>query len=60
MWTCGRFDKASPITMACCKSLLPGSQPVIFEDSSQTVYLEEREHYMYVVCGFLHRVEGVP
>ena len=60
LWTCGRFDEAQPETVAYYQSLLPGSRLVVFEESSHTAHLEERERYMQVVRDFLRRVEGTP
>ena len=58
LWTCGRYDEAQPETVAYYQSLLPGSELVIFEESSHTAHLEERTRYMGVVRDFLARVEA--
>ena len=58
LWTCGRYDEAQPDTVAHYRDLLPGSELVVFENSSHTGHLEERERYMQVVRDFLARVEG--
>jgi proline iminopeptidase len=58
LWTCGRYDEAQPDTVRHYQSLLPGSELVVFEESSHTGHLEERERYMAVVRDFLARVES--
>jgi len=60
MQASGSFDEAQPKTVAHYQSLLPGSGLVVFEDSSHTAHLEERERYIQVIRDFLHRVEGIP
>lgn len=57
LWTCGRFDEAQPETVASYQNLLPDSELVVFENSSHTAHLEERERYMQVIRGFLFKVE---
>jgi proline iminopeptidase len=57
LWTCGRFDEAQPETVAFYQSLLPDSELIVFENSSHTAHLEERERYMQVIRGFLFKVE---
>jgi proline iminopeptidase len=57
LWTCGRFDEAQPETVASYQKLLPDSELVVFENSSHTAHLEERERYMQVIRGFLFKVE---
>lgn len=57
LWTCGRFDEAQPETVAFYQSLLPDSELMVFENSSHTAHLEERERYMQVIRGFLFKVE---
>jgi proline iminopeptidase len=59
LWTCGRYDEAQPETVAYYQSLLPGSELVIFEESSHTAHLEERRRYMGTIREFLRRVERI-
>ena len=58
LWTCGRYDEATPETVEYYHDLLPGSELVVFEKSSHTAHLEEREAYMKVLRDFLARVES--
>jgi proline iminopeptidase len=58
LWTCGRYDEAQPATVAHYQSLLPGSELVVFENSSHTAHLEEREAYIRVLRDFLARAEA--
>jgi len=58
LFLCGRYDEATPAATEWYHSLLPGSELVIFEQSSHMPHLEEPEHYLQVVRNFLRRVEG--
>ncbi len=53
LFTCGRYDEASPETAAYYQSLVPGAQLAIFEKSSHVHHLEESEAYLQVVRDFL-------
>jgi proline iminopeptidase len=57
LFTCGRYDEATPETTAWYSSRLPGSELVVFENSSHLAHLEERERYLDVVRAFLSRAE---
>ena len=57
LFTCGRYDEATPETTAWYSTLLPGSQAVVFEHSAHMTMLEEPERYAAVVRDFLHRAE---
>lgn len=57
LWTCGRYDEAQPETVEHYRDCLPGSELVVFEQSSHTAHLEEREAYMRVLRDFLAKVE---
>jgi proline iminopeptidase len=59
LFTCGRYDEATPETVAGYSSRLPGSKLVVFEQSSHMCHLEERDRYNGVVRDFLREVEGV-
>ncbi|GMR10541.1 MAG: proline iminopeptidase-family hydrolase [Anaerolineae bacterium] len=56
LFTCGRFDEASPEATVMYQSLLPGSELVVFEKSSHTPHLEEQESYIREVRHFLNRI----
>lgn len=57
LFTCGRYDEATPETTAWYQSLLPGSKLVVFENSSHLTMIEEPDHYVQVIRDFLKEVE---
>lgn len=54
----GRYDEATPVITETVHRGIPGSEWVIFEQSSHLPHVEEPEHYRQVVEGFLERVEA--
>lgn len=58
LFTCGRYDEASPEATAWYQSLVPGAELAIFEHSAHLPHLEEREAYLATVREFLKRVES--
>jgi proline iminopeptidase len=56
LFTCGRFDEATPETTAFYRSKLPGSEMVVFEDASHEHHLEKPEEFLATVRGFLKRI----
>jgi proline iminopeptidase len=58
LYTCGRHDEATPETVDWYRSLTPGAELVVFEDSAHLAHLEERERYNDVIGAFLGRVEA--
>ena len=57
LFTCGRYDEATPEASAWYQSLLPHSELAIFEQSAHMAHLEETEQYVQTVRNFLHKVE---
>lgn len=57
LFTCGRYDEATPSTTAYYHSLLPGSEIAIFEDASHQHHLEKAEEYLKVVRNFIDKTE---
>jgi proline-specific peptidase len=53
----GRFDEATPTITKTVHQGIPGSEWVIFEESSHSPHIEESERYMQVLANFLDRVE---
>jgi len=53
LFTCGRYDEATPETTAWYQSLLPASKMVVFEQSAHMPHLEEKEHYLQTLRNFL-------
>ncbi len=58
LFTCGRFDEASPGTTEYYHKSLPGSEIYIFEESSHSHHLEKEDEFLSVVRSFLQRVES--
>ncbi len=57
LFTCGRFDEATPATTAFYQSRLPGAELAVFEDASHAHHLEKTAAYLAVVGDFLYRTE---
>jgi proline iminopeptidase len=58
LFTCGGYDEATPETTAWYSQQLPGSELVVFENSSHLAHLEERDRFLQVVREFLRKVDG--
>lgn len=56
--TSGRHDEATPLIAETVHHGIPGSEWVIFEESSHMAHAEEPERYMAVLDDFLTRVEA--
>lgn len=54
----GRHDEATPMIVETIHHRIPGSEWVIFEESSHMPHVEETERYLQVVNSFLSRVES--
>lgn len=57
LFACGRYDQASPATVADYQRRLPGAELVVFEQSAHLPHLEEPERFVAVLRDFLHRAE---
>lgn len=57
LFTCGRYDEATPEATAWYQSLLPKSEIAIFEQSAHMPHLEETEPYLRIISNFLCLVE---
>ncbi|MBO1268748.1 proline iminopeptidase-family hydrolase [Arthrobacter cavernae] len=57
LFICGRYDETRPEDTKFYQSLVPGSELVIFEESSHLPHLEEPERYAHALREFLHRCE---
>jgi proline-specific peptidase len=53
----GRYDLCTPAEQKVMREGIPGSEWVLFEDSSHVLHAEEPERFLEVVEGFLSRVE---
>lgn len=58
LFTCGRYDEATPETTAIYQQALPGSEMVVIEDASHEHHLEKPQEYLKLVRNFLRRIEG--
>ncbi|GGH84560.1 proline iminopeptidase [Pullulanibacillus pueri] len=58
LFTCGRYDEATPASTESYSRQLPGSTFHVFEKSAHVPYLEEPEEYIRVMRDFLQSVEG--
>jgi len=58
LFTCGRFDEATPESTTYFQSLVPGSELAIFEQSAHCAHIEERPAYLQLVRDFLSRAES--
>lgn len=60
LYTCGRYDEATPQSTKYFCSLTPNSKIHVFENSAHLPYLEETEEYLQVVSEFLRNVDSQP
>jgi L-proline amide hydrolase len=56
--TSGRYDESTPLLNEVLHKGIPGSEWVLFENSSHMAHVEERELYIATVRSFLERVEA--
>ncbi len=59
LFTCGRFDEATPEATAWYQSMVPGATMTVFEESAHLPHLGEEERYLAVLRGFLRRADAV-
>ncbi|WP_129690985.1 proline iminopeptidase-family hydrolase [Gottfriedia acidiceleris] len=57
MYTCGRYDEATPKSTEYFSELTPNGKFHVFEQSAHMPYIEEPEEYIRVVESFLKEVE---
>lgn len=57
LYTCGRYDEATPESTEYFSQLTPNSKVHIFEQSAHMPYLEETEEYLQVIGNFLQAVD---
>ncbi|GHH99179.1 proline iminopeptidase-family hydrolase [Neobacillus kokaensis] len=57
LYTCGRYDEATPDSTNYYSSLTPHSKFYVFENSAHMPYIEEPEEYLRVIGDFLNSVE---
>jgi proline iminopeptidase len=59
LYTCGRFDEATPETTEYFSHLTPNSHFHVFENSAHMPYVEEPEEYLHVIGGFLKSCDSI-
>ena len=57
LYTCGRYDEATPESTSYYKDLTPGAKMVIFEDASHEHHLEKKEEFISTAREFLRESE---
>jgi proline iminopeptidase len=57
LYTCGRYDEATPESTGYFSSLTPNSKFHVFENSAHMAYFEEKEEYLKVMRDFLNSVK---
>ncbi len=58
LFTCGRYDEATPDATAWYQSFIPGSRMVVFEESAHLSHLEEADRYNALMREFLASAEA--
>jgi proline iminopeptidase len=59
LFTCGRFDEATPETTKYYSSITPNSQFHVFENSAHMPYIEEPEEYLRIIGDFLKSMDTI-
>lgn len=57
LYTCGRFDEATPETTEYYSSLTPNSRFHVFENSAHMPYIGEQAEYLKVIADFLQFID---
>lgn len=57
LYTCGRYDEATPETTEYYSSVTPNSEFHVFENSAHMPYMEEPEEFLLVIGDFLKKVD---
>lgn len=58
LFTCGRYDEVRPEDVAWYRSLVSGSELVVFERSAHMAHMEETDAYLRTLRDFLHRADA--
>jgi len=59
LYTCGRFDEATPETTEYYSRLTPYSSFHVFENSAHMAYIEETEEYLTIMADFFNSVNSL-
>ncbi len=60
LFTCGRYDEATPAATTWYASLVPGAEVAVFEASAHVPHLEESRRYLDTLGAFLRHAERGP
>lgn len=58
LYTCGRFDEATPESTIFFSDITPNSRFHVFENSAHMPYIEEPEEYMNIIGDFLNSIDS--
>ncbi|MBP2239845.1 proline iminopeptidase [Cytobacillus eiseniae] len=58
LYTCGRYDEATPKSTELFSKLTPNALFYVFENSAHMPYLEEEKEYLKVVSTFFNEVDS--
>lgn len=58
LFTCGRYDEATPETVSDFQKLVPNARMVVFENSAHHGELEETEAFVTSIANFLNQVDS--
>ena len=58
LFTCGRYDEATPVTTEYYSNLTPNSQFHVFENSAHMSYIEDSKEYLQVIGAFLKSIDS--
>ncbi|MDD5771724.1 MAG: proline iminopeptidase-family hydrolase [Candidatus Omnitrophica bacterium] len=57
LFTCGRYDEATPASTEYYHKMMPGSELVVFEDASHMHHVEKTDLYLRTVESFIRRFD---
>jgi len=57
LFTCGRYDEATPESTSYYHSMLQGSELTVFENASHMHHIEKTDEYLLAIRDFLRRSE---
>ena len=60
LFLAGRYDEATPETIADFRGRVPGAEMVVFEDSAHMAMQDQTAQFTSAVRSFLRRAEGEP
>jgi proline iminopeptidase len=58
LFTCGRYDEATPESTEYFSSLVPNGKFHVYENSAHMAYFEEKEEFLQVVGNFIKTIDS--